>query len=268
MAYLAGFFGALLGSGTILRWVQILAFAFLGLGLVADWTKNRDAINSALGAPLMPDALNWQLLMIAFLTSIVIRLLHNEALRHSRSARICFEPAFVSRNITLFHNGHANGLFDKASVRVRNVPFRGDSGTNVEHAWASAVFFNQATGHHRTVEFLRWQENEKPGYSGNPDRIIDEWKHRDLRYNQSPHTLNIVIKHHGEDAAYPMTVMNQTMPSWRDTDAALEPGTYVVRLTIFGSGLRTQTERFFLLENPGGSGQMMLSDTEKRWVPE
>lgn len=33
MAYLAGFFGALLGSGTILRWVQILAFAFLGFGL-------------------------------------------------------------------------------------------------------------------------------------------------------------------------------------------------------------------------------------------
>lgn len=269
--YFRGFFYALFGRTW--WWVSLIAAYVLGVGIFSsdEYPLIRSEINRSLGIEVLPEHVPLWLIIAPLLFWIIVRLAHREAMAWSGAARIDFEEPFIDVFVPLFANHQVLiGDNDIAKIAIRNVPYDGARGKEITNCYASISFLDART--RRSVlqfDYPRWEENPKPGYHTNPrDHYPDEWNRRDLLPSGERSTLNFLVKTRDEAVAYGFRGRSQLVSGWHDRELELKPGTYLVKLTVSGVGLRKPAEQWLTVDVGGANGPLRVEKTrapERMW---
>jgi len=267
--YVQGLIRAIFGREIWLRAAQVLVASYLGLGIFADYAGLRDKINAKLGFTLMPSTFPWNLLLLAFAGWLILRLAHKEAMRYWRAARIHFDKSQVHAPwilTTQFVGGAKTDVMSSVTVDVRNIPYKTDSGDDVEKAWAKIELFDLNSKPIQMWEFARWEDNKLPPQTQH--QFIRDENYRTLSANRSPNRITIATKRLLEGEAYRLRGEDQ-QNFWYDKNNPILPGEYFVRLTIEGNGLQEPAEYVFMLKNPGRNKSLEVQDAiqsiQKYW---
>jgi hypothetical protein len=190
-------------------------------------------------------------------------------MRDLHLARLEFGKPFVDSSVPMFSrtgtavDASPMGQNDIAKIRVRNVPYDPVHGRPVEDAFARVEIFSQFKD--KLVlpfDYPRWEENRKPFYHDHPrDHYPHEWNRRSLPPSGEWSTLNFLVKSIDEEKAYGFRGRSQLLHMWHDPELQIPPGRYLVRIVVFGIGLRSEAEQWLSLDI-GGRGQSV--NVEKR----
>lgn len=237
----------------------------------------------------MPDTLPLWLVGAPFLLWVVMRVAWEEGKKNYGRARIMFDDPYIKVSVPLYNRSVGLQLVklsddsppiamqvpkseliarnDIASIVVRNCPHDFDNGRSVEDAYASVTIFEKETNKVTCeFDFPRWTENPMPGYEGNPsDHFPDNWNYRTLRANQTRNTIDFIIKNIEEENAFGFRGDSQTISKWQSNQLKIPPGDYLVRIRIYGAGLKSPPKEAWLsLVNPGVGGSIRVSKTDER----
>ena len=285
-AYCWGFVRSFLGNGA-LWWYTLILTYFFGVGFFTDYVVYRDKINLWQDLVEMPEHFPFWLVVVPFLLWVILKLTHDKVMSHNQAARLVFDAPHVDRAVPLFgpvervvqvRNSDGEYVLQKERIRgrvgsndiakivVRNCPYELENGKSVRDAYVSVTFFDAVTEKQiEEVEYPRWEENPKPGYQGNPsDHFPYEWNMRDLSPNQSRNTIGFVLKDFEEKDMFGFCGGSQLVPLWRDKNKRIPPGTYLVRICIFGVGLKKEAETWLKLENKGKGHTIEVERTRER----
>ena len=113
-------------------------------------------------------------------------------------------------------------------------------------------------------EYPRWEENPKPGYQGNPsDHFPFDWNWRTLKSNRSRNTINFALKSIKDTNAYGFRGGSQLMPDWKDNNLSIPTGDYLVKIAVFGTGMREPATTWVGFKNPGKGNRINVYKTRK-----
>jgi hypothetical protein len=268
MGYFSALNSALFRHG-ISWWLSLLVAYIFGIGVFSEYPQIKEAIDGVIGRPLMPPTVPFWWIAIPFLLWITGALAHREAMRSYRAARVLFGAPYVNISPLFAHSmdgsRHVIHNFSMAKVDVRNAPYRADDGKDVVDAWSEIEVFDLASRPIASWRYGRWEENNQPGYQGNPTtHYPDKENIRTLAANEKPHILCLAIKPFQDEEAYPIRGADQLKPGWRSDDVKLPRGQFLIRLRIHGKGLQAPAEKTFLLTNNGTNAVLDLADTTKK----
>jgi len=185
-------------------------------------------------------------------------------MRYWRAGRIVFDRPQVHApwNLTIqFVGGTKTDVMSSVTVDVRNVPYKADSGNDVEKAWAKIELFDLDSKPIQQWEFARWEDNKLPPQTQH--QFIRDENYRTLNANRSPHRITIATKRLLETEAHRLRGEDQ-QNLWYDKSNPILPGEYFVRLTIDGKGLQEAAEYIFMLKNPGKDGVLEVREATQR----
>lgn len=269
-------------------WFSLLVAYTLGTGFFADYEEARAQIQTWFPGIMMPEVFPLWWIGIPFLGWVIFRLADKEARRHMFRARLLFDKPYIEHDVPLYNRWSVFELIklskdthpipvsvpkseliarnNIAKIVVRNSPYDFDNGRPVEDAYAIVTIFDR-NGKNEVLEFdfPRWTENPKPGYEGNPsDHFPHEWNYRTLRPNQTRNTIDFVIKNIDETVAYGFSGASQRESRWQSDKLRIQPGEYIVRIALFGTGLRNPPRETWLrLKNPDQNGEIHVTEAKK-----
>ena len=277
MRYFLEFISALFGQG----WSRIglVVACLLGVGIAADYSIARHTLG-AIGVNL-PEQFNVLFIFMPLLVWLSVSLAHKETLRRLRAGRIVLDDPVIHPNVPLSVKINdptqgkvrvQTGKNDIVYVIVRNKPHEMSDGIEIKKAYGSVAIFNLTGAVGQLIDgeeiikfdYARWTYNDKPGYEGSPpDRYPDEWNFRTLEPNNSPNRLDLILKTRNEDKAFGFRGQSQLIHDWHDIRLALDPGRYVVRLSIMGTGMTEPYIAHYELINPGVGGELGIWRIDK-----
>jgi hypothetical protein len=257
-------------------WFISLLVTYLigGIGIWADYSAIRDSVNSAENFLTLPDKPQLWWAVLPLFTWLVASLAHRETMSRVQAANLVFDEPIIS-SIPLFgetkdlQGNPTKGLIDQpdlVKITVKNEPYDMSNGQDVFEAYCRVVVFNQKTKK-IVIEFdyPRWTENPKPGYQGVPsDRYQPEWNKRTLTANAEKNTIDFIIKSPSHDQAFGFKGASQLKYKWIEERLSIPKGQFLVRLQIFGKGLKFPSETWVSLTNGGEGKYLHVSSTQER----
>ena len=203
-SYFTGFLSAVFLGGVVLRSLQTLFMAALGLGAFAEYAGWRDTINNRLGVKLVPDALPLGLIFVACLVLIIGHLGHKEAMRYWLSSRIRFgRPTVENHPLWLHGTGVQKNFVSKIALKVWNDPYKTNGGKPLGSAWVKVEVFRLDFKPVREWDHARWEENNHPPYEGSPkDHFPHIENFTSLPANRSAKTISVLFKPLTSDYVY------------------------------------------------------------------
>jgi len=264
MAYVWGLVRSV--SGGLWWWVSLFFAYFFQAATFSDYPKFRDAINAKQSAIVMPTDIPLWALVVPFVAWVVARLAHNEAMRYWRAGRVVFDKplAHPAWHLYVMEGKQVKNdvLMTSVSIEVKNIPYKSDSGADIEDAWVKIELFSPKDYKPlQSWNYARWEDNEHPPYAGNYFKADQNF--RTLKANRSPNRITVVVKQFMQPNASRLRGMEQTT-GWKDNENPIPPGEYLVRLSIEGKGQQETAKYVFALKNPGEGKSLEVSAASQR----
>lgn len=191
--YLSGIAQTLRRFGAAWWFSLILAYVF-GADFWTNYPKYRDQIDSWIGAQIMPRETAIWMILVPIGLWLLVRLVHEEAMRYLRAARLIFDQPFVDRMVPIVANwdepeevpvknstktvivskpqSRQKTSNDMVKIVVRNCPRDTISGRPVIDAHAYVRIFDRVNQNLvKEFPFPRWEENPKPFWDTPSGRV-------------------------------------------------------------------------------------------------